>query len=286
MIGQPVVAVSLLGAIAAALAALAVIEMSRSGLPPGRLFSRWLAPFIRTVDEGHVPNLRERLGLFCFFGVIAVIAGWLVGGATAAAILAGLVPITVAWLIARATLRYRRAVDRGLPEAARALADGLTVGQSPRAALTAVGRGLDGEVAFELSLVSRDLVLGLSTTEALGRMARRIGTVRADAFAGAVASLAISGGDLAALLRRFAEGAVEHDRMADDARTATAQARFTGFLVAALPVGAGLFIELTGLGLVSSLGDSGLALSLLGLSFALQVFGFFTISRVARVSLS
>jgi len=286
MIDGPVIAAPVLGAVAATLAALAVFEMSRAGLPPGRLLSRWLEPFVRTVDEGHIPNLRERLGLFGFFGVVAIAAGWLVGGPVAAGLLAGLVPVTVAWTIARATVRYRRAVDRGLPDTARALADSLTAGQSPRAALMAVGKGLDGEVAFELGLVSRDLLLGIPTNEALDRMARRIGTVRIEAFAGAVASLTVSGGDLAGLLRRFAEGAVERDRMTDDARTATAQARFTGFLVAALPVGAALFIELTGLDLFASLGDSGPGLALIGISLALQAFGFLIISRVARVSAS
>lgn len=284
MIEGPAIAAPVLGAAAAILATLTVFEMSRAGLPPGRLLSRWLEPFIRTVDEGHIPNLRERIGLFGFFGTVAIMTGWLVGGPVVAGILAGLVPVTVAWLIAQATVRYRRAVDRGLPDVARVLADSLTAGQSPRAALTTVVEGLDGEVAFELGLVSRDLILGIPTNEALGRMARRVGTVRIEAFTGAVASLTVSGGDLAGLLRRFADGAVERDRMTDDARTATAQARFTGFLVAALPIGAGLFIELTGLDLFASLGNSGPGLALVAVSLALQAFGFFIITRVARVS--
>lgn len=265
------------------LASLAVFEMARLGLAPGRLLAGWLEPFIRTIDEGHVPNLRERVGLSCFLGAIAVIAGWSLGGPLVAGLLTASVPLAVASLIARATVRYRLTVDRGLPEAARALADGLSAGQSPRAALATVARGLDGEVGFELDLVSRDLTMGLPTGEALGRMARRIGTVRVDAFSGAITSLTLSGGDLAGLLRRFADGAVERDRMADEARTATAQARFTGFLVAALPIGAGLFIELTGMDLFASVGSSGVALALLVAALVLQAFGFMVISKVARV---
>ncbi len=280
--GAPALAI-LCVILAALLATLTVFEMGRAGLGPGRLLLGWFEPFLRTVDEGHVPNLRERLGLACFFGLIAVIAGWTLGGPVVAGTLAGAVPIVVGWLIARATVRYRLAVDRGLPEAARALADSLTAGQSPRGALATLAQGLEGEVAFELSLIARDLGMGLSTSEALSRMTRRVGTVRIDSFAGAVTSLSFSGGDLAGLLRRFADGAVERDRMTDEARTATAQARFTGFLVAALPVGAGAFIQLTGADLLSSIGDSGIALSLLVASLLFQLFGFFVISRVAKV---
>ena len=67
---------------------------------------------------------------------------------------------------------------------------------------------------------------------------------RVDAFAAALLSQRLAGGDLAGLLRRFAEGAAERDRVAEDARAATAQARFTGLLVVAMPSGGALFAEL------------------------------------------
>ncbi len=67
---------------------------------------------------------------------------------------------------------------------------------------------------------------------------------RVDAFAAALLSQRLAGGDLAGLLRRFAAGAAERDRVAEDARSATAQARFTGLLVVAMPSGGALFAEL------------------------------------------
>ena len=67
---------------------------------------------------------------------------------------------------------------------------------------------------------------------------------RVDAFAAALLSQRLAGGDLAGLLRRFADGAAERDRVAEDARSATAQARFTGLLVVAMPSGGALFAEL------------------------------------------
>ena len=63
-------------------------------------------------------------------------------------------------------------------------------------------------------------------------------------FAAALLSQQLAGGDVALLMRRVAAAAAERDRMASDARAATAQARFTGLLVVAMPTGAALFAEL------------------------------------------
>ncbi len=52
-------------------------------------------------------------------------------------------------------------------------------------------------------------------------------------------------------MRRLAAAAAERDRVADDARAATTQARFTGLLVVALPAGATVFAELLEPGFVS-----------------------------------
>ena len=84
-------------------------------------------------------------------------------------------------------------------------------------------------------------------------------SARVDAFAAALLSQRLAGGDLAGLLRRFAAGAAERDRVAEDARAATAQARFTGLLVVAMPTGGALFAELIQPGFLAKvLGSPGL----------------------------
>jgi tight adherence protein B len=128
-----------------------------------------------------------------------------------------------------------------------------------------------------------DLEAGAPTGEAIGAFATRFGSTRVDAFATALISQRLAGGDLAALLRRFAEGAAEQDRVAEDARSATAQARFTGYLVVAMPAGAAIFVELIRPGFVASIAGSLPALIIVGLSIVLQGTGFVLISRLARI---
>ncbi len=85
------------------------------------------------------------------------------------------------------------------------------------------------------------------------------------------------------LLRRFAVGAAERERVAEDARSATAQARFTGLLVVAMPTGGALFAELLEPGFLATLLGSPPAAFLLGLAAALQVVGFVAIRRLSQV---
>ena len=92
--------------------------------------------------------------------------------------------------------------------------------------------------------VRAELALGAPTRDALEALRRRVGSPRVDSFAAALLSQQLAGGDLATLLRRFAAAAADRDRTEADARSATAQARFTGLLVVAMPVGAALLAEL------------------------------------------
>jgi tight adherence protein B len=109
-------------------------------------------------------------------------------------------------------------------------------------------------------------------------------STRVDSFAAAVLSQRLSGGDLAGLLRRFAAGAAERDRVAEDARAATAQARFTGLLVVAMPSGGALFAELIQPGFLLKVMRAPASAVLLALAAALQVVGFVAIRRLSKVA--
>jgi tight adherence protein B len=122
--------------------------------------------------------------------------------------------------------------------------------------------------------------LGASTAEALTALRGRLRSSRIDGLATALLSQQGAGGDVAALMRRLGAAMAERDMVADDARAATTQARFTGLLVVALPVGATLFAELLEPGFVGSvLSDPG-ATAMLVLAGGLQLAGFAMIRRL------
>ena len=106
---------------------------------------------------------------------------------------------------------------------------------------------------------------------------------RVDALAGALLSQQVAGGDVAALMRRLGGAAAERDRVADEARAATTQARFTGVLVVALPGGAALFAELLRPGFVSRGPRRARSRRCCSCSqAALQLAGFVAIRRLGR----
>ena len=277
---------SLAVAIAAAAGCLAALG-ARETLLASPAVAAWvrlaLEPLRRAGAEGYLPSTLERRRLMGLGTAAAIAGGWFLGGMALALPLAVAGPAGTGWAIGARRRRYRRAVERSLPEVATAIADSLSAGRSLRASLAGAVASLDGPPAVELARLAGELELGAATGEVLEAWRGRMRSERVDAFSAALLSQRLAGGDLASLLRRFAAGAAERERVAEDARSATAQARFTGLLVVAMPSGGALFAELMQPGFLASLLASPPAAVLLALAVALQVAGFVAIRHFSRV---
>jgi tight adherence protein B len=275
--------VAALAALAGGLAAVAAREAVLA--TPGA--ARWLAaavePLRRAGREGYSPTEIERRRLAVVGTLAVLVATVLLAGPGPLAVVALAGPAIATWAIASRRVRYRREVDRGLPAAATAIADALSGGRSARAAIAASTASLEGPVAVELARVRAELELGLSTAQALEGLRRRLRSPRVDSLAAALLTQQLGGGDLASLLRRYALATSERDRVAADAHSATAQARFTGLLVVAMPTGAALFAELLRPGFVAGLLADPVATMLLALAGVLQLCGFAAIRRLSRI---
>ena len=272
-----------IGAAAGGLLALAGREAWLASPGAARWLRFALEPLRRAGEEGYAPSVLERRRLAALATVAAIAAGWFLGGFALALPLSVAGPAAAGWAIGARRRRYRAAVERSLPEVAMAIADSLSAGRSLRASLPAAVASLDGPPAIEISRLAAELGLGAPIVAVVSAWRQRMRSDRVDAFAATLLSQRLAGGDLAGLLRRFAAGAAERDRVAEDARSATAQARFTGLLVVAMPTGGALFAELLQPGFLARLLASPPAAVLLALAAALQVAGFFAIRRFSRV---
>ena len=273
----------LAGAVAGGLAALA----AREAVLATPAIAAWLRlavePLRRAGEEGYAPSTPERRRLAAVGAGAALLAGWFLAGAVVAAPLAVAGPAVAGWAVSSRRRRFRRRVERALPEVAAAVADSLAAGRSLRASLPAAASSVEGPAAVELARLGAELELGAPTVDAVEGWRRRMRSPRVDAFAAALLSQRRAGGDLAGLLRRFADGAAERDRAVDDAKSATAQARFTGLLVVAMPSGGALFAELIQPGFMLKVLSAPASAVLLSLAAALQLAGFVAIRRFARV---
>jgi tight adherence protein B len=273
-----------LAAVSGGLVALAV----REGLLGAPRFGAWLrealTPLRRAAREGYSPSAEEQRRLALLgSGAIAALAILLAGPSPLAAVAAA-GPWGAGMLIARRRERYRRSVERSVPDVAAAIADAISGGHSVRGAITAAPGSLEGPSSAELARVAADLELGASTRDALAAMRGRLRSERVDSLATALLSQHVAGGDTAALMRRLASSAAERDRADDEARSATAQARFTGLLVVALPAGAALFAELLQPGFISRVLAEPASAAMLLVAGGLQFAGFALIRRLGRPS--
>ncbi len=199
--------------------------------------ARWLAPALDALRSCREPTSPERRRLVLVAALSLVGGGCLLAGP-----LAGLALGAAAPSLARVVLRARRARRRAAiaaqaPAIARALADALAGGHSVRGALGAAahGSGVRGPAGDELRVVAGALELGERTEDVLREFARRAGPGPCDTLAAAILLQRDAGGDLAGLLRSLAVALEVRGRVVAEARSATAQARFTALLVIGLP---------------------------------------------------
>jgi tight adherence protein B len=277
--------------VAAAAAAAALAELGSAALSSAAASApRWaragaglVEVLVRAGREGRDPGAAERRRL-----LLAVSAGALAGGAITVGPLAGLAlsaagPWAVARLLRARRERYRAAVDAGVAQAAVAIADAIGGGRSLRAALCEAAGGLGGAAGHELRRTRAELAAGAATDEALEAMRRRARSPRMDTLVAACVLQRRAGGDLAGLLRESARAMEDQARLEDEARSATAQARFTAMLVVLMPVGGGLLAELASPGWFAGLWSSFLTAWLVGIALVLQLTAALLTRRLGRV---
>jgi tight adherence protein B len=238
----------------------------------------------RVGREGRDPGALERRRLFLVAGAAGLVVGWVVFGAGLGLALGLAAPWAASRALRARRERHRRAVDAGAAAVAIALADALAGGHSLRGAIGEAARGgVPGAAGRELRRLAGELALGSRTDDALEAFRARVGSQRVDALVAACLLQRRAGGDLARLLRDCAQAFEDHARVLDEARAATAQARFTGVVVVLLPLGGALLAELASPGYLRALAGSFLTLWLGGLALGLQVVAALLIRRLARV---
>ena len=256
---------------------------------PGRavLLARAVAAaadsLVRAGREGRAPGAAERRRLLAGGAALAFAGGTALGGPAVGLALAAGGPWAVARALRMRRDRYRRAVDAGAAAVAIALADAMGGGHSLRGALSEAASSLSGAAGHELRRVAAELAAGARTEEALEALRARAGSERIDVLVAACLLQRRAGGDLGRLLRDCARVFEDRSRLEDEVKAATAQARFTGGLVVALPLGGAALAELASPGWLAGLMGSFLSAWLVGIALVLQIAGGILIHRLGRV---
>ena len=250
-----------------------------------RAAGRWLAPAIAALRSGREPTSPERRRLALVAALSLAGGGWLIAGPLAAGVLGLSAPWLARKVLRIRSARRRAAISAEAPLIARALADALAGGHSVRGAIGAAahGGGVRGPAGEELRAAAAALELGERTDDVLRAFARRAGRGPCDTLAAAVLLQRDAGGDLAGLLRSLAAALEARGRVVVEARSATAQARFTALLVTGMPIAGLALTELLSPGFLLTLASSPLSAVMIAGALGLQAVALVCVRKIARV---
>lgn len=197
----------------------------------------------------------------------------------------GPVVAVVCWRVVCSVLarRHMRRVADAMPGLAQMLGSAVAAGLSLRQALVRAARDTPEPLGPELQRVSAELELGARVDDALSRLGDRLPDADLGLLVTAILVQRRTGGDLARALRDMSARLEDRRRLAREVRGATAQARATAWMVAALPLLGAALAEAASPGLIARSLGHGVGLGILMVSATLQVLGIVMIRRIAAV---
>jgi tight adherence protein B len=179
----------------------------------------------------------------------------------------------------RRLLRFNAQLADGLQQMANALRAGFTLQQ----AIDQVGREGNGPLRQELGLLIKEVKLGLPLDDALAAMAKRVGSEEMDLIATSTAVARQLGGNLAELFESIAATIRERFRLEGRIAALTSQGKLQGLIVAALPLGVGLFLDAYRPDLIAPMFETAYGYVLVGAVVLLQATGFVLIRRIVAI---
>ncbi len=196
------------------------------------------------------------------------------------AVILGVLPFL--YLGARRRRRLRDFTSQ-LPDLLTLLVGALRAGYGLGQAIEVVVERLPPPMSTEMEKVTRAVNLGLPLQQALEDAVERIGS---EDFSMVVVAINVhyeTGGNLAETLEIISDTVRDRLRMLAEIRVLTAQQRFTGYVLAALPLFTALAVFLINPGYIMDLFQPGWIRLLPAGAVFLQVLGFFVIRRIVDI---
>ena len=238
-----------------------LIEQSGLGWRPGRFVLSTLASAVGCGAVGY---------LFTGFWFIAL----------PPAILGATLP----WLYVRRCKAKRvAAFEEIFPEAIDLLGRAIRAGHGLSTALKMVADEMGSPLGPEFRRVFEEQKFGLPLEESLNGLADRVDLADVRIFNTGVLIPRAVGGNLAEILDNLARTIRERFTIQRQVRVYTAQGRFTGYLLAVLPVIIGCLIYLLNRDYMSILWAEHIGRVLIAVALLLQIVGFFVIRRIVDI---
>jgi tight adherence protein B len=255
----------------------------------------WMEPLVarlpHTRDLQHLLEQADvpwRVGTFFLLTMGAALAmglaGFVVGrlliiGVAAAAFGASLPYIYVK----RRKTKRLEAFEEHFPEAIDLLGRAIRAGHAFSTGLQMVAEESPEPLAGEFRRVFEEQKFGLAIEDSLLALADRIDLVDMRIFVTALLVQREVGGNLAEILDKISYTIRERFTIQRQVRVYTAQGRFTGYLLAVLPIGVGFLIFLLNREYMMILFENPTGRLMITVAALLQIVGFFVIRKIIHI---
>lgn len=214
---------------------------------------------------------------------LAVVAMLLAGNLVAAGAAGAVGYVLPRLWVKHCQKRRRRKFDDQLVEAVMLLASTLKSGYSFLQGMEAIAREMPPPISQEFERLIREIGVGARADEALLRLIER---VRSDDLELVITAIMIQrtvGGELAGILDNIVKTVRERQRIHRDIATLTAQQRWSGYIIGALPVALISMISFINPGYAGELLFTPHGHIMLAVAVVMEVVGFFMIRRIIAI---
>ena len=218
----------------------------------------------------------------CAAGLAVV--GFVAGGNALFAVPAGLIGYFIPGMwVKQSQNKRRRKFEDQLVEAMMLLASSMRSGYSFLQGMEAITREMKPPVAEEFNRLIQELGIGANPDDSLLRLIDR---VRSDDLELVVTAIMIQrqvGGELAGILDNIVKTVRERQRIKRDIQTLTAQQRWSGYIIGALPIIVLIVIWMFNRSYTDELFFQLHGQAMLGIAAVLEVAGFYMIRRIIDI---
>ena len=213
-------------------------------------------------------------------------AAWVLSSLLLAAFAAAAFGATIPWMIVRRKKTKRLlAFEEHFPEAIDLLGRAIRAGHAFSTGMQMVADEAQEPVASEFRQVFEEQKFGLAMEDTLLALADRVTLLDVRIFVTAILIQREVGGNLAEVLDKIAYTIRERFTIQRQVRVYTAQGRFTGYLLAGLPIAVGFLIWMLNQEYMNVLFTHPTGRLMITIAAILQITGYFIIRKIINIEI-
>jgi tight adherence protein B len=229
-------------------------------------------------------SVAKLLGIMACFSAVALTALTWLGTPLLLALPGGaggaLLPLQ--YVLYRKRTRLQQ-IDLQLPDALDLMGRALRAGHAFPSALSMVGNEMRDPLAGEFATAFDEVNFGISMQDALMNLATRVPSTDLRYFVIAVTIQRETGGNLTELLDNISTIIRERIKLMGQVRVLSAEGRMSGWVLALLPVGAGMMMRVSNPEFLDVLFTDPDGRKMLGFACIMMLIGFFVMRRIVRI---